>query len=314
MKEINHIFRATKKDGPLEKVLAKLPENPNGYSSIFTNFDKKFADRVLEGLSECDEDLHPAMFIPLSYIFLTTPAKAKEELDEPCAEGTLFDKFCREFLENAQQWLYWNADLVDKLLQLCHGIEKTPLSKTVNRIDNLYITPQIEKDFVQAAGKDNLLRIKHIKVLAAITALLVQAPLQKAIEKADAKLSAYFMFWFTRAMAQFSANRVVDIGLSSLRRSRKGGGVTEDRAGLQAFIKKYHDKYPTETNEKLWGIIKNVFQEKKFEKPLPGYSITFYEDSVNPDSKSGELIQKNANDDKHSIQYSAFTTMRGELR
>ena len=72
MKKINNIYLATEKDGSIEKNMVELPENPGGYSAIFASFPpdfegKKFLEKALKTLSETEEDVHPAMFIPLSF-------------------------------------------------------------------------------------------------------------------------------------------------------------------------------------------------------------------------------------------------------
>ena len=314
MKKINRIFRATKKDGSFQNVLSKLPENPNDYSGIFTDIDKVLIDRVLKGLSECDEDMHPAMFIPLSYFFLKSPAQAKEEFDMPMGAGTLLEKFIQESFNNVEQWLYWNEELSNELFALCSGVQRKNVNAQSIEMSNVYITPQIEEDFLKRAGDNNISRIKRIKVLAAIHILLLKQPLNDSMESADAKLSAYFMFLFCRSLAQFSANRVVDIGLSLLKSTRKGGGEERDRKGLLTFIADYHAKFQGKTDEELWGIIKANMQQKKFAKPCPGYSVTFYDDYVNQGKRSGTLIQKNKEGVEYPIQYKAFTAIRGELR
>lgn len=315
MKIINKIFRATKKDGSLEKVMSKLPENPDGYSGVFTNLDQSFMDRALKGLSECDEDMHPAMFIPMSYFFIKTPMRAKEELDIEIQQGkTLFDKFVQESFDGVQQWVYWNSDLANELFDLCPGVEKISIDSESIRVDKLYITPQIEDNFLNNSNGDNAYKIKRMKMLAAVNILLLQEPLKATIHKNDASLSAYYMFLFCRSLSQFSANRVVDIGLSTLEAARKGGRAARDRKGLQTFVADYHSRFPSKTDRELWGIIKSEMSQKKFAKPCPGYSITFCNDYVNEDILSGTLIQKNEAGLEYPIQFKAVTAMRGQLR
>ena len=64
MKKINNIYLAMEKNGSIEKNMAEPPENPGGDSAIFTSLDPKFAEKVLKPLSETEESVHPAMFIP----------------------------------------------------------------------------------------------------------------------------------------------------------------------------------------------------------------------------------------------------------
>lgn len=154
MKIINKIFRATKKDGSLEKVLTKLPENPNGYSGIVTNIDQSFMDRTLKGLSECDEDMHPTMFVPLSFFFLKTPMDAKDIFDRQIGEETFLSRFLREFIDGVQDWVYWNDDLANELYDLCDGVVKTRINETYTLVKNINITPEIEDKFLNSQNYD----------------------------------------------------------------------------------------------------------------------------------------------------------------
>ena len=313
MKKINHFYRRTKRDGSFEKAYSKLPDSPEGYSAIFSNFDPEDVDKILKAMSECGEDTHPTMYIPLSYIFFTTPAKAKAELDKDTIDGNALERFLCKILADVQEWVYLNKDLADELFELCGGVVKKPLQGDSFEVSNIVITPIIEDRFVGAA-QDDYERLKRIKFLAAMNLFLVYSPLQQAKNDGNAELSAYFMFHFMRSLAQFAANRCVYIGLSQLSKTREGGGHTEDRVGLLTLIEKYHVKYPTETNEKLWGIIKKDLQDKKFLKPAKGYSVRFYEDYVNITTTSGTLIQTNKAGEEYPIQYKAFTSARGKLR
>lgn len=106
MKKINNIYLATEKDGSIEKNMAELPENLGGYSAILTSLDKKFVEKALNSLSETEESVHPAMFIPLAFIFQHPPFKISENLRKERGGKSLLQRMIADFLEHTQKWLY----------------------------------------------------------------------------------------------------------------------------------------------------------------------------------------------------------------
>ena len=141
MKKINNIYLATEKDGSIEKNMAELPENPGGYSAIFTSLDQKFAEKVLKSLSETEEIVHPAMFIPLAFIFQHPPFKVSEDLRKETGGKSLLQRMIADFLEHTQEWLYANGPLTMDLLELCPNLQKDQLDKQQTAIRNIHITP-----------------------------------------------------------------------------------------------------------------------------------------------------------------------------
>lgn len=313
MKKINNIYLATEKDGSIEKNMAELPENPGGYSAIFTSLDPKFAEKVLKSLSETEESVHPAMFIPLAFIFQHPPFKVSEDLRKETGGKSLLQRMIADFLEHTQEWLYANGPLTMELLELCPNLQKDRLDKQQTAIRNIHITPDIEKTYLERA-KDRQDTIKRTKILAALNALLTHQLLSDAVNKEKAVEAAEYMFLFTRSMAQFAANKAVEDGLTRQDNRRKGGEREADRTGLLALVKRYHEKNPQVTNSELWKLIKKDLLQRKNVKPCKGYSVRFYDEHTDISDSSGLLIQKKSKGKEYSIGFEAFRNIRSEVR
>lgn len=313
MKKINHAFLATEKDGPLEKVLSELPDEPGGYSGIFTNLDPKFVEKALKSLSETEESVHPAMSIPLAFIFQHTPFKVSEDLQKEAGGKSLLERMIADFLLHTQEWLYANEQLTMELLELCPNLQKEALDSKSTCVRNIYITPEIENTFLERA-KNRQETIKRTKILAALNATLTHQLLADAVNRGKAKESAEYMFLFTRSMAQFAANKAVDDGLTRHDNRRKGGEKEADRDGLIALVKRYHEKNPQLSDPELWKLIKKDLLQRKNVKPCKGYSVRFYDEHTDTSETSGYLIQKKSKGKEYSIQFQAFTNIRSEVR
>lgn len=313
MKKISNIYLATEKDGSIEKNMAELPENPGGYSAIFTSLDQKFAEKVLKSLSETEESVHPAMFIPLAFIFRHPPFKVSEDLRKETGGKSLLQRMIADFLEHTQEWLYANEPLTIELLELCPNLQKDRLDKQQTAIRNIHITPDIEKTYLERA-KDRQDTIKRTKILAALNALLTHQLLSEAVNKEKAAEAAEYMFLFTRSMAQFAANKAVEDGLTRQDNRRKGGEREADRAGLLALVKRYHEKNPQVTDSELWKLIKKDLLQRKNVKPCKGYSVRFYDEHTDTSDSSGLLIQKKSKGKEYSIGFEAFRNIRSEVR
>jgi hypothetical protein len=311
MKKINNIFKATKRDGTIEKILSKLPENPAGYSAILADLDKKLVNKGVSALSECDEDFHPAMHIPTTFFFKMTPMQAKAEFDFRMDEEiSLLQKFIEDFFSQVRDWTFLNDELLQELVKLCDGTREDNI-----KVDNLHITPEIEKAFVALAKKDDRQdRLKRIKFLAAINLLLVFPSYTQAAQEGDIPLSSYFMFLMTRSMAQFAANKAVDDGLDAQNKRRKGGEHPVDREGLLALIRGFNQKHPNATEEGLWIKIRDFLIIKKRYKPCVGYSVKFEIEPTDMEDTGGTLLQTASDKKTHPMQFQAFRRLLSEIR
>lgn len=313
MKKINHAFLATEKDGPIEKVLSELPEEPGGYSGIFTTLDPKFAEKALRALSETEESVHPAMSIPLAFIFQHTPFKVSEDLQKETDGKSLLERMIADFLLHTQEWLYANEQLTMELLELCPDLQKEAVGSKNTFVRNIYITPEIESTFLERA-KDRQETIKRTKILSALNALLTHQLLADAVNRGKAKESAEYMFLFTRSMAQFAANKAVDDGLTRHDNRRKGGEKEADRVGLIALAQRYHEKNSELSDLELWKLIKKDLLQTKNVKPCKDYSVRFYDEHTDTSDTSGLLVQKKSKGKEYSIGFEAFRNLRSEVR
>ena len=293
--------------------MAELPENPGGYSAILTSIDTKSVEKLLKSLSETEESVHPAMFIPLVFIFQSLPFKVSEDLRKETGDKSLLQRMIADFLEHTQEWLSANECLLMELLELCPDLKKDRLVQGQTLIRNIYITPEIEEIYCERA-KDRQDTIKRTKILAAVNALLTHQLLSDAVNKGKAVESAEFMFFFTRSMAQFAANKAVEDGLARQDSRRKGGEKEADRTGLIALVQCYHEKNSKLSDLELWKLIKKDLLQKKYIKPCKEYSVRFYDEHTDTSDSSGLLIQKKSKGKEYPIGFEAFRSIRREVR
>lgn len=291
MKKINNAYLATAKDGSLEKIMAELPDNSGGYAGFFTDLDPKFIEKALKNLSETEENIHPAMLIPLAFIFQNPLFQISKDLREVAGGKSLQERMIDDFLTHTQEWLYANEVMTMELYDFCPDIEKIPLDETHTIVKNIYITPEIEKNYLELAV-DRQDRIKRTKILAAVNALLTHRLLSDAISQENAKEAAEYMFLFTRSMVQFAANKAVDDGLSRQEARRKGGEREADRTGLLRLIRKYHAHNPTATDAELWKIITHDLLHK---------SVRFEFEPTDDRITGGSMIQKKSGGEEYPM-------------
>ncbi len=313
MKKINNVYFATEKDGSFEKNMAELPGNPNEYSAILTSIDTKFVEKLLKSLSETEESVHPAMSIPLTFIFRSLPFKVSEDLRKKTGDKSLLQRMIADFLEHTQEWLHANEGLFMELLELCPDLQKDRLDQHQMVIRNIHITPDIEETYREQA-KDRQDTIKRIKILAAVNALLTHQLLSDAVNKGKAVESAELMFLFTCSMAQFAASKAVEDGLAQQDSRRKGGEKEADRTGLVALVQRYHGRNSELSDFELWKLIKKELLQKKYMNPCTGYSVRFYDEHTDTSYNSGLLIQKKSKGKEYSIGFEAFRSLRREMR
>jgi len=313
MKKINKAYLATERDSSMTKIMAELPENPGGYSAVFTSLEQKFAEKALKALSETEEDAHPSMFIPLSFIFRKPPFLAAQKLQTEVKGKKLYEIVIADFLMHTYEWLFVNEQLILELFSLCPELQLEDLGHEQTLVRNIHITPEIENAFL-AGAKSRQEHIKRTKILAGVNATLTHQSLVAAVEQNDAQATAEYMFLFTRSMAQFAAHKSVDDGLNRQAARRKGGSRVADRTGLFAFIQSYHQKNPRLSDSALWKLIRKDLLQRKKVKPCAGYSVKFYPEPTDTSDTAGLLIQKKSKGKEYPIGFEAFRNIRSEVR
>jgi hypothetical protein len=310
--QLYDLYRNTHNESDRVKLLSDMLESFNECIAVFSSLPVKTVEVMMKKISDQEENQHPAMYIPLGFIFTTPPFKASEVLTAELDGGPYYKKMFDDFIIQSKEWLSSNNDMTMELFQLCSNTRPDPSDPRRTIAENVKITAGIE-NFYLAKARDNQDYLKRIKILAAVNAEISHIMLNMALRSGDVAATAAYMFLFTRSMAQFAANKAVDAGLRRHASQKEGGEKTLDRSGLLALIRKYHFRNPQSTDKKLWEAIKNDLK-KKNARPRKGYSVQFYDEPTDSGDTAGELIQKNPEGLTLSIKFETFTEYRKEAR
>jgi len=306
MKEINNVFLATNKDGSAEEILKKLPPRGAGYSAIFGDIPAKDIEKTLKMLSETDEDLHPAMFIPMGFFYDMTPNAIMDFfINKNANEQQYFDRFIRESVEQVTGWLFNNRKIINKLITYCKDIYIDDLSEDRFELENYKMTPEIEKIFIEDAF-DNKDRQKRIKLLAALDVLHRHQDMRTFLEKNETFLAALFMFLFTRSLAQFAVQRTVMDGRGVQKGRRNKRPV--QKTGFEALKKHFKETYPAASAAMLWRLIKRDLKGKPF--TYGGYTVEYRPEVTDSRETSGQLVQTKEDGKERALQYEAFRKIK----
>lgn len=307
------LLYTTTDEGERINIFSEILGSLNEYSAIFTSFSYEKTKKIMSESSELEEGTHPAMNIPLSFIFKTPPFYASDALTRKVNGIMHYEKVIADFMIHVQEWLYSNKEMAMELYDMCPNLQKRDLGDNRVELKNVYITAEIETVYLSMAT-DRQNRIKRTKILAAVNAVLTHQLLSYAVNHGRAKDSADYMFLFFRSMAQFAANKAVDDGLSRQASRKKGGEALADREALLKLVKKYHRRNQHLSDEDLWKSLREELRKKKKIKVGEKYFITFYVESTDSSDTAGELIQHGPGGSKYPIKFSTFIEYRKGVR
>ncbi len=304
-----------KTDNEIDRVkfLSDMLDSLDGCIAVFSSLPLKKIEYWMKKISDQEESQHPAMHIPLVFIFTTPPFKASTTLTREFEGEPYYKKVFGAFITDSKEWLYSNNEMTMELLKLCSNLRPDPSDQRRTIAENVHITEEIENCYLRNHF-DNQDYLKRIKVLAAVNAEISYMMLESAMQSGNVEAVATYMFLLTRSMAQFAANKAVDAGLRQHASRKEGGGKGADRTGLLTLVRRFNEKYPSASSRDLWKILRNFLIKKKRYAPCKGYSVKFQIEPTDMDDTGGMLVQFQSGKETHEVQFQAFTNMLNDIR